>query len=358
MRPPAIAERVQVACAVVAALLLLGTLSRVMGPLIRASRAPEFVAQEMVYFPSGHFLGPVSAGQRQLVADALWLRAVQYYGSHRQTDRQYTWAKHIFRVIGELNPHYVEAIRFGALVLATDVGDVDGAIDLLKGCFHENPDSWEVAFDLGFVYYLKRSDGLAGLYFRRAAALPGAPEQAGRFAAFAMRRAGRAESAREMWTALRDGSTNPASRQIAEYMLRNLDLDDALEALETAGSAFRAERGRPPVSVDELVRSGRLARPPADPSGRGFAFDPMTGRALALFRIEEQIERTLASVRQTLLLYRQERGAFPDSLEKLVKAGYMTGVPLPDGFSVRYNPADGAVVAVPPPHLARIVRMG
>src|SRR6185436_18724819 len=106
--------------------------------------------------------------------------------------------------------------------------------------YHANPGAWEIPSDLGFLYYFGHRDDLAALYFRRAAELPGAPEQVGRFAAFAMRRAGKADGARAMWTAMRDGSTNPAAREIAEYMLRGLDLDVAIAALDTAAASFRA----------------------------------------------------------------------------------------------------------------------
>ena len=61
----------------------------------------------------------------------------------------------------------------------------------------------------------------------------------------------------------------------------------------------------------------------------------------------------MSSVRKTLLLYRQERGEFPPTLESLVARGYMTAIRLPDGFALRYNAASGDVAVLAPPLFAR-----
>lgn len=334
--------------AVLAILCSLGAVSRLAGPAIRRARPPAFVGQEMVYFPSGQFLGEVSAGQRELVADLLWLRAIQYYGSHRQTDRQYLWARHIFRVITTLSPRFVEAYRFGALVLATDAMEVEEGFDLLKRGMHANPGRWELPFDLGFLYSLHGRQALAAGYFERARALPGAPEQARRFAAFALRKSGNEESARAMWEELRDSATNPASREIADYALRSMDLDAALASIEAAVAAYRAALGAAPRSVEDLVARGDLAAVPRDPFGRGFLIDPETGAVHSLFRVEETLSRTLSTVRQTVLLYRQTEGSFPAALDDLTARGYMTMIHLPDGFSLRYDAATGEVTPVAP----------
>lgn len=348
-----IRDRIGTVAAAAALLVGVAAVNRVGDPMVRRSRPPQSVAEELIYFPSGRFLGEVSAGQRELVADLLWLRAVQYYGAHRQTDRTYTWAKHLFHVITTLNPRFVEAYRFGALVLATDAMDPEAGFDLLKRGFHANPTRWELPFELGFLYFLHHEDLLAGTYLRRAARLPGATEKAERFAAFAFGRGGREENARAMWTEMRDAATNPASRGIAEYALRNLDLAAAIDTLRAAVAAHRARHGAPPRSAGELVARGFLRRLPADPFGRGFLIDPATGDVISLFKVGEQIEQTSAAVEKTLLLYRQERGRFPDALDALTTQGYMTAIALPEGVSLGYDAATGAVVVRLPRELAR-----
>jgi len=332
-----------------------GLLSFAVGGAIDRARPDRFLQQEMVYFPSGAFLDEVSAGQSELIADYLWLRAIQYYGMHRQTDRQYFWAKHIFNVITALNPLFVEAFRFGGLVLTTDANDADGGIDLLKRGFHSNPGRWEIAFDLGFLNYLLRRDLLAATYFRRAAALPGAGEQVERFTAFAYRRGGNEGNAREMWREIAATSTNPVTREIAAYALNDIDLEDAVEALQAAADAFRTARGASARSPQELVAAGFLRAIPKDPFERGYVIDPKDGRVVSIFKTAERVSQTVTTVRKTLLQYRQERGAYPASLELLTTQGYMTEIPLPEGFSLIYTPDSGDVRLQVPPLFSGIV---
>jgi len=331
-----------------------GLLSYVVGPAIDRARPDRFLQQEMVYFPSGAFLDEVSGGQSELIADYLWLRAIQYYGMHRQTDRQYLWAKHIFNVITSLNPLFVEAYRFGGLVLATDANDTEGGIDLLKRGFHANPSRWEIPFDLGFLNYLLRRDLLAATYFRRAAALPGAGEQVERFSAFAYRRGGNEGNAREMWREIASTSTNPVTREIAGYALNDIDLEEAVGVLQSAADAFRAARGANARSPQELVASGFLRSIPKDPFERGYVIAP-NGRVVSIFKTAERVSQTVTTVRKTIMQYRQERGAYPASLESLTTQGYMTEIVLPEGFSLLYAPDTGEVRLYVPPLFDGIV---
>jgi hypothetical protein len=329
--------------------------SSVLTPLIERARPDRFLRDEMVYFPSGTFLDEVSAGQDEILADYLWLRAIQYYGMHRQTDRQYQWAKHIFHVITALNPRFVEAYRFGGLVLAADANDLAGGIDLLKRGFHANQDRWEIPFDLGFLQYLSHQDLLAAAYFRRAAELPGASEQVKRFTAFAYRRGGDETAAQEMWIQMRDTATNPVSREIADYALKDLELQKALGVLQAAADAYRGAENANARSVNDLVRAGLLDEVPNDPFGRGYFIDPASGRALSVFKIVESVSTTLATVQKTILAYRKKTGAFPAALDVLIAEAFMTTIVLPDGVSLAYEPSSGKVAVRASPQLARIL---
>lgn len=332
-----------------------GIMSTVLTPAIERARPDRFLRDEMVYFPSGAFLDEAAAGQDELIADYLWLRAIQYYGMHRQTDRQYQWASHIFHVITALNPRFVEAYRFGGLVLAADANDLAGGIDLLKRGFHANQDRWEIPFDLGFLHYLSHQDLLAAAYFRRAAELPGAGEQVQRFTAFAYRRGGDAAAARDMWIQMRDTATNPVSREIADYALSDIELQKALSVLQTAADAYRQAEGRTAGSVNDLVRAGLLDEIPTDPFGRGYLIDPISGRVVSIFKVVENVSTTLATVQKTVLTYRQKTGAFPAALDTLIAEAYMTAIVLPEGVSLEYSPSNGKVAVRASPQLARVL---
>jgi hypothetical protein len=177
---------------------------------------------ELMLFPAGHRLTEMSLGHPQLLADLGWLAAIQYYGKHRQENRRYPLAPHLFEVITEADPRFRNAYIFGALVVAED-GNLAAAERLLQRGVARNPESWELAFELGFFQAVYRRDWpAAGRAFRQAAARPGAPEYVTRFAAAACERADRPDAARRLWERVARETNNAEVRRIALERLRAL----------------------------------------------------------------------------------------------------------------------------------------
>src|SRR5690606_690589 len=75
---------------------------------------------ELALFPTGAWIRPLACGFNELVADAVWLRALQYYGEHRASDRRYPYLETLFQTLTDLDPRFVNAYIFGALTLAED----------------------------------------------------------------------------------------------------------------------------------------------------------------------------------------------------------------------------------------------
>ncbi|KPJ60789.1 MAG: hypothetical protein AMJ46_04780 [Latescibacteria bacterium DG_63] len=179
--------------------------------------------EELMYFPSGRFLKQASLGHENTFADVVWLRAIQYYGEHRLTDRKYDMVGHIFDVMTTLDPQFIHAYAFGALVLAEDAGKpIDGLKLLRKGMSH-NPDDWYLAFETGFIYYIVLRDSEnAGRYFSLSSKLPGAPEFTSRFAAFVEERAGHTETALRLWEESARMTENARIKEMAEQKVEEL----------------------------------------------------------------------------------------------------------------------------------------
>jgi len=81
-----------------------------------------------------------------------------------------------------------------------------------------NPSSGTLAFQLGFLYYVRtggRDLRRAAEMFERAARQPDAPPQAARFAAFARQNAGDLHVAYELWSRVAETSTNQYLREMA-----------------------------------------------------------------------------------------------------------------------------------------------
>lgn len=196
--------------------------------------------EELSYYPSGEFLAPATLGHQEAAADLAWLRAVQYYGEHRKTDNEFTRMFHVFDILTSLAPRFEAAYVFGAFAMAQEGRDFPSAERLmLKGIEH-NPQSGRLAFELGFLYYVRpgtRDLARAGEYFEQASRQEDAPPQAARFAAFARQHSGNLLVAYELWREVLESSPNPALREMAEREMRRIR-----RALETGRAEHAVKR--------------------------------------------------------------------------------------------------------------------
>jgi hypothetical protein len=175
--------------------------------------------EELSYYPSGRFLEPATLGHAATAADLAWLRAVQYYGQHRTTDNQFLRMGHVFDILTTLDPSFLPAYSFGAFALAQEGMDFPAAERLMLKGLAANPTSGELAFQLGFLYYVRpggRDLEHAADYFEQASRQPDGPPQSARFAAFARQNSGDLLAAYELWANVERDSQNRYLREIAQ----------------------------------------------------------------------------------------------------------------------------------------------
>jgi tetratricopeptide (TPR) repeat protein len=198
------------------------------GLLVGASRGVEGLARrkhalEVLYLPSGRFVEQAALGYRDLAADVLWFRMVQYYGGYRMGENDLALFTHLVDVITDLDPQFTFAYVFGALIIAQDLGQVQRGIGFLEKGIRNNPEDWWLPFELGFLTYVYARDYTQALsYFEKAARLPGAGPQAARFAAFVAAKAGYVETSIAMWEELARTSDNKYIRELAERYIAEL----------------------------------------------------------------------------------------------------------------------------------------
>ena len=214
--------------------------------------------EELSYFPSGEWLRPAALGHPETMADLAWIRAVQYYGEHRMSDNRFVMMGHVYDVLTTLAPGFLPAYVFGAFALAQEGGDFPSAERLMLKGLEANPRSGWLAFELGFLYYVRpggRRMGEAAGYFEQAAHQSDAPAQALRFAAFSRQRTGDARTAYELWKELADHSANTFLRRIAEREMARI---------QSAWAAGKSgpEAGPLPVPRVRIVRSSKGAPGP------------------------------------------------------------------------------------------------
>lgn len=181
------------------------------------------VDEEAVTLPSPRLLKPALLGYHDLVADLYWLRTIQYFGKHLMDDERYPLLAPLLDFTTGLDPQFVEAYAYGHLFLLHFAEDREGAIALLRRGIAANPRNWELAYDLGRIYYLDLHDDAEALkWFERADRLPGRPEFIHRFVARMYAATGQRETAVEMWRQIYETTPYDSVRAIAERELKRL----------------------------------------------------------------------------------------------------------------------------------------
>jgi len=202
--------------------------------------------EELSYYPSGQLLKPATLGHPETAADLAWIRAVQYYGEHRNSDNRFYRMAHVFDILTSLAPRFIPAYVFGAFALAQEGHDFRSAEGLMLKGIEANPTSGRLAFELGFLYYVRpggRDLIRAAEYFEQAARQPDAPPQASRFAAFATQHAGSLRVAYELWADVFRTSPNPYLRDAARQ-----DMSKIQEALAAGRNELAMKKlGAPQV---------------------------------------------------------------------------------------------------------------
>ncbi len=201
--------------------------------------------EELSYYPSGEFLRPAALGHAETAADLAWLRAVQYYGEHRATDNRFTRMGHVFDILTSLAPGFTPAYVFGGFALAQEGADFPRAEALMLKGIEANPRSGALAFELGFLYYVRaggRDLRRAAEMFEQASRQPDAPPQSERFAAFARQHSGDLVVAYELWGSIKRDSPNRYLRDIAEK-----EMDRIRRALATGRREYAVHRLTTPI---------------------------------------------------------------------------------------------------------------
>lgn len=193
-----------------------------------ASRAREAKSSrsedEIQYLPSSEAFQVMSCGFDEVVADALWFKAIQYYGGWRRGDHGIQFFEGLASTVVDLDPRFEDAYRFAAMVMASDMDHADEGIAFLRRGMDELPYSWWLPFEAGFIEYTVRADDeQAFRWFHRAAKVPGAPEYPRRFAAFVASRAGALEISYELWHYIATTTDNDHLREKAQQYMGELE---------------------------------------------------------------------------------------------------------------------------------------
>ena len=145
--------------AAVGVVLLLFPLQRAISRTLGAMESGE----PQLIVSSGPLLQKLSMGYAPLMADIYWTRAIQNFGTHlANQDANVSLLAPLLNITVTLDPQLKVAYQFGAIFLAeaqpVGAGRPDQAIALVKRGIAANPDDWQLEYQLGCIYYWNAQD--------------------------------------------------------------------------------------------------------------------------------------------------------------------------------------------------------
>jgi hypothetical protein len=241
---------------------------------------PQAPIDDVLYMASPKMVKRASLGFDGLMACIYWTRTVQYFGHRHYThEKSYNELAPLLEITTTLDPQLLPPYQFGASFLApappNGAGQPDRAIRLMEYGIAHNPDNWQLYYNLGFVYYTELNDYKhATEIFERGSRIPGAHPFMKILAASMAEHAGDFATARLLWSATFETSTEKNIRQNALEHLRGISVDEDVTNLQAAVTRFGERTGRLPASMEELALAENLGGIPADPDGDAYQLTP------------------------------------------------------------------------------------
>ena len=177
------------------------------GLLMAVSRRPEF-----------------AFGFRNVLADVVWLQAVQVAGNRKLTPAEYDRLYVLLNVEADLDPKFEMPYLLGGLVLGESPQHGREALRVFERGKVTHPADWRFPFYMGFTHYFSLGDAVAGGgAMAEAARLPGSPAYLPGLASRMLSEAREPEAALALLEPIARQENDPARRSVLERRIREVD---------------------------------------------------------------------------------------------------------------------------------------
>ncbi|MBI4001974.1 MAG: hypothetical protein HY348_09335 [Nitrospira defluvii] len=235
-------------------------------------------AEQLAYLPKGEYLRLAALGYRQVVADLIWLQAVQHIGAKRDTQLGYRWTYHAVDVLTDLDPTFVAPYQATGIFLGVLVGRHEEGLAILSKGIRRNPTIWQLPFLAGYISYYELCNPVAGAqYLQIAAQVSGAPAYLSRLAARMTVESGDPTAALEFLDRFSRTVTDERVREALMQRMKEIVQEKDLHFLEDSIRRYQAKYGRAPVKLEDLMLHGVVQQLPVDPLGGQYQIDSLTG---------------------------------------------------------------------------------
>jgi tetratricopeptide (TPR) repeat protein len=232
----------------------------------------------IIYIPSGKYLKHATFGYSSLAADLIYVWAIQYYSDYSIADR-YDHLDHIFSIIAELDPRYLDPYEMGAIIAVFEARDPYLAFKVLDRGLEKNPDQWIFPYQAGhYAASILKDYELARQYYKRTMEIQGAPDIAKRLFADASFKGMDYQTAWENWREIYETTEDERIKKIASNHLYQVKSAMDIARIEEAIEKYREKFGRVPGNLDQLVRTGFLISVPKDQDDNDYIYNPETGK--------------------------------------------------------------------------------
>jgi tetratricopeptide (TPR) repeat protein len=231
----------------------------------------------IIYVPSGQYLKYATFGNSSLLADLIYIWAIQYFSDYTIPD-MYQYLDHIFSIINELDATYLDPYDVGAVIAVYEAQDLDLALKILERGLEKNPQQWLFPYMAGhYAQMIKKDYKLAQEYYKKAMDIEGVPPIVRRLYADAIFKSMDYQRAWQTWLEIYETAKEERVKKIASNHLYNIKATIDIHRINEALEKFKERYGRLPMELPQLVKAGFLDSLPQDLDGREYIYDSQTG---------------------------------------------------------------------------------
>lgn len=227
--------------------------------------------RDTLYLPNSKYVKAVTCGYDQFAAHFLWLRMIQSYAAGWTTPENVNQMMQYFRVISDLDPHFVETYSLAMMAVTDKAKRFDYMDEIVQKEFQNNPGQFRIPFEAAYNAFWEDNDVEMAKYYTRLALFdPEAPIYVQRFIPFFNMKEGRFRAAyeyslRHYLEAIIAASGPEAGNKIDQHNINlfRLNMFRACDGwirsvIEPVVRKYHDEHGKWP-SIEELDDAGAFA---------------------------------------------------------------------------------------------------
>jgi tetratricopeptide (TPR) repeat protein len=235
---------------------------------------PEERPYDVAVVPPASAARWLSLGHPTLVANLFYLRAVQYIGEPRASERGWEKLHPVADLVTDLDPGHGYAYQVAGTLLGSHDRVAESNAILEKG-MRNCPTRYILPFLRAFnAFYYGGDYAEAGRYMELAARTPGAPERLRQNVLAMYVKGSRTDAALAFLEEARAAAEDDESRKAIDAQVKQALLERDAALLDRAVAQYEERHGVRPFLLAALVAEGLVERIPDDPFGGIYVLGP------------------------------------------------------------------------------------